>query len=83
MVARRPGRNAGCWRLFIFCTPIDEQNTAVFTLGFTKSVAWSAGGVRLFKWFFARQLDYEVWLATQSWRASLTKAPTSKQTEPL
>lgn len=49
------------WRLFIFFTPIDNDNTAVTTFAFTKST-WPgpAGGVRLAKWFMVRNLDYEI-----------------------
>jgi hypothetical protein len=64
------------WRLFIFYTPIDDDNTAVFTLGFTKS-KWPGpyGGVRLFKWLIARKLDHEVWLDTQILAGLADKSP--------
>lgn len=51
------------WRLYIFFTPIDECETAIFTFAFTKSsYPGPAGGVRLFAWLLKSQLDYELQL---------------------
>ena len=49
------------WRLYIFFTPIDADQTALFTFAFTQS-RWPgpAGGARLFKWFMRRMLDHEI-----------------------
>jgi phenylpropionate dioxygenase-like ring-hydroxylating dioxygenase large terminal subunit len=49
------------WRLYIFFTPIDTANTAIFTFAFTRS-RWPgpAGCVRLFSWLMQRKLDYEI-----------------------
>ncbi len=49
------------WRLYIFFTPIDVNETAIFTFAFTLS-RWPgpAGGMRLFKWLMRRKLDQEV-----------------------
>jgi phenylpropionate dioxygenase-like ring-hydroxylating dioxygenase large terminal subunit len=49
------------WRLYIFFTPINDQETSVVTFGFTKSrYRGPAGGVRLFKWWAIRILDREL-----------------------
>jgi phenylpropionate dioxygenase-like ring-hydroxylating dioxygenase large terminal subunit len=49
------------WRLYIFFTPIDAANTAIFTFAFTLS-RWPGpnGSVRLFKWLMRRKLDHEI-----------------------
>jgi phenylpropionate dioxygenase-like ring-hydroxylating dioxygenase large terminal subunit len=64
------------WRLYIIFTPLDDHNTAVSTVAFTKST-WPGpyGGVRLAKWFFARQLSREVWLDTQILAGLADKRP--------
>lgn len=49
------------WRLYIFFTPIDDQETALTTFAFTKSsYPGPAGGVRLFRWLMVSNLDYEL-----------------------
>ncbi|GIW79594.1 MAG: hypothetical protein KatS3mg105_1401 [Gemmatales bacterium] len=54
------------WRLFIFCSPIDDNNTAVTTLAFTKSrYPGPAGGVRLFRWLLIPKLAHEIDLDVQ------------------
>jgi phenylpropionate dioxygenase-like ring-hydroxylating dioxygenase large terminal subunit len=51
------------WRLYIFFTPISDQETAVITFCFTKSrYPGPAGGVRIFKSILRSQLDREIWL---------------------
>jgi phenylpropionate dioxygenase-like ring-hydroxylating dioxygenase large terminal subunit len=51
------------WKLFIFFTPVDEQNTSLMTFAYTKSsYPGPAGGVRIFKWLLRRMLDKEIWL---------------------
>jgi phenylpropionate dioxygenase-like ring-hydroxylating dioxygenase large terminal subunit len=51
------------WRLFIFFTPVDDQECMIFTLAYTMSrYPGPAGGARLFKWLMRRKLDYEVGL---------------------
>ena len=49
------------WRLYIFFTPIDEQETGIITFAYTKSrYPGPAGGVRLFKKLALRLLDKEI-----------------------
>jgi phenylpropionate dioxygenase-like ring-hydroxylating dioxygenase large terminal subunit len=49
------------WRLYLFFTPIDAQNTSIHTFAYIKSrYPGPAGGVRLFKWLMRRKLDYEI-----------------------
>jgi phenylpropionate dioxygenase-like ring-hydroxylating dioxygenase large terminal subunit len=49
------------WRLFIFFTPLDDQETGLTTFAFTKSrYPGPAGAVRLFKWMAIRLLDQEL-----------------------
>lgn len=51
------------WRLYIFFTPIDAEQTAIFTFAFTQSsYPGPAGGMRLFGWILRRQLDWEIQL---------------------
>ena len=51
------------WRLYIFFTPIDDQETAITTFAFTKSrYPGPAGSVRMFKWLMRRKLDHEIQL---------------------
>jgi phenylpropionate dioxygenase-like ring-hydroxylating dioxygenase large terminal subunit len=51
------------WRLYIFFTPIDAEQTAIFTFAFTRSsYPGPAGGMRLFGWILRRQLDWEIQL---------------------
>lgn len=49
------------WRLYLFFTPLDEQETTVTSFCFTKS-RWPgpAGAVRLFRWLMRRKLDHEI-----------------------
>ncbi|MBI3412191.1 MAG: Rieske 2Fe-2S domain-containing protein [Planctomycetes bacterium] len=49
------------WRLYIFFTPADENETVLTTFAFTKSrYPGPAGGVRLFRWLMRRKLDHEI-----------------------
>ncbi|MBM4073512.1 MAG: Rieske 2Fe-2S domain-containing protein [Planctomycetes bacterium] len=49
------------WRLYIFFTPVDEQETAITTFAFTKSrYPGPAGCMRLFKWLMRRKLNHEI-----------------------
>jgi phenylpropionate dioxygenase-like ring-hydroxylating dioxygenase large terminal subunit len=49
------------WRLFIFFTPIDDRETSITTLAFTKSIfPGPSGGVRFFRWLIKSNLDHEI-----------------------
>lgn len=50
------------WRLYIFFVPIDDNNTSIVTMAFTKSryKVGPTGGVRVFKWLLINNLKYEV-----------------------
>jgi hypothetical protein len=49
------------WRLYIFFTPRDEQETAVTTFAYSKSrYPGPHGAARLFRRFFRRMLDHEI-----------------------
>ena len=49
------------WRLYMFFWPIDEKTTAVISFVYAKSkYPGPAGGVRIAKWFFRREIDREV-----------------------
>lgn len=49
------------WRLYIFFTPVDEQETAIITFAYTKSkYPGPAGCARLFRWYMMRMLDHEI-----------------------
>jgi phenylpropionate dioxygenase-like ring-hydroxylating dioxygenase large terminal subunit len=49
------------WRLLIFFTPIDDQQTELMTFAFVKS-RWPGpvGGARLFRWLMCKHLDREI-----------------------
>ena len=51
------------WRLYIFFTPIDANETELTTFAFAKST-WPgpAGGLRLFRWLLRKNLDKEIHL---------------------
>jgi phenylpropionate dioxygenase-like ring-hydroxylating dioxygenase large terminal subunit len=54
------------WRLYIFFTPRDEGETAVFTFAYTKSrYPGPHGWAPLFRWLFSRMLDHEIRLDKQ------------------
>jgi phenylpropionate dioxygenase-like ring-hydroxylating dioxygenase large terminal subunit len=49
------------WRLFLFFVPIDEKQTLLTTVAYAKSrYPGPAGGLRLVRWLFQRQIDREV-----------------------
>lgn len=49
------------WRLYMFFWPIDEDNTAVTSFVYAKSRYWGpAGGLRLAKYIFRREVDREI-----------------------
>jgi phenylpropionate dioxygenase-like ring-hydroxylating dioxygenase large terminal subunit len=51
------------WRLYIFFTPRDDEETAVITFAYTKSrYPGPTGSVSLFRWLFRRMLDHEIQL---------------------
>jgi phenylpropionate dioxygenase-like ring-hydroxylating dioxygenase large terminal subunit len=51
------------WRLYIFFTPLAENETGLMTFAFTKSAyPGPAGGVRLFRRLMTRMLDKEIQL---------------------
>jgi phenylpropionate dioxygenase-like ring-hydroxylating dioxygenase large terminal subunit len=65
------------WRLFIFFTPIDADETAIMTFAYTKSrYPGPAGGVRLFKWLLVRMLDHEIRLDVRVLENLADKTPT-------
>jgi phenylpropionate dioxygenase-like ring-hydroxylating dioxygenase large terminal subunit len=49
------------WRLYIFFTPIDDQQTEVMTFAYVKS-GWPGpmGGVRVLRWLMRKHLDKEI-----------------------
>jgi phenylpropionate dioxygenase-like ring-hydroxylating dioxygenase large terminal subunit len=64
------------WRLLIFFTPVDEQETAVMTFAYTRSsYPGSAGGVRLFGWLLVRMLDHEIRLDARILENLADKSP--------
>jgi phenylpropionate dioxygenase-like ring-hydroxylating dioxygenase large terminal subunit len=49
------------WRIYIFFVPQDEKTTRIFSLAYAKSrYPGPAGGLRLVKWLFQRELDREI-----------------------
>lgn len=49
------------WRLYIFFAPIDADRTAVTSFVYAKSrYPGPAGGLRLARWLFAREIDREI-----------------------
>jgi phenylpropionate dioxygenase-like ring-hydroxylating dioxygenase large terminal subunit len=50
------------WKLFIFFTPVDDQETAITTFAFTKSryPLRPHGGVPFFGWLLRRNLKHEI-----------------------
>ena len=49
------------WRIFIFFVPQDEKTTRIFSLAYAKSrYPGPAGGLRLVRWLFRRELDKEI-----------------------
>jgi phenylpropionate dioxygenase-like ring-hydroxylating dioxygenase large terminal subunit len=51
------------WRLYIFFTPLDAEETALTTFAFTKSrYPGPAGCMRLVRWLMRRKLDHEIHL---------------------
>jgi phenylpropionate dioxygenase-like ring-hydroxylating dioxygenase large terminal subunit len=49
------------WKLFIFFTPVDDQETAITTFAFTKSrYPGPNGAVRLFGWLLRWNLNHEI-----------------------
>jgi phenylpropionate dioxygenase-like ring-hydroxylating dioxygenase large terminal subunit len=49
------------WRIFIFFVPQTDHTTRIFSLAFAKSrYPGPAGGLRLVKWLFQRELDKEI-----------------------
>jgi phenylpropionate dioxygenase-like ring-hydroxylating dioxygenase large terminal subunit len=65
------------WRLYIFFTPVDAEETAIVTFAFTRSsYPGPAGGVRLFKWLMVRMLDHEIWLDVRILENLADKNPT-------
>lgn len=49
------------WRIFIFFLPQDARTTRIFSLAYAKShYPGPAGGLRLVKWLFRRELDREI-----------------------
>jgi hypothetical protein len=49
------------WRIYIFFVPQDEKTTRIFSLAYAKSrYPGPAGGLRLVRWLFRRELDREI-----------------------
>jgi phenylpropionate dioxygenase-like ring-hydroxylating dioxygenase large terminal subunit len=49
------------WRIYIFFVPQDESTTRIFSLAYAKShYPGPAGGLRLVKWLFRRELEKEI-----------------------
>jgi phenylpropionate dioxygenase-like ring-hydroxylating dioxygenase large terminal subunit len=49
------------WRLYIFFTPLDQEETSIITFAYTKSrYPGPAGCARLFKWLMLGVLDREI-----------------------
>lgn len=49
------------WRLYLFFVPIDEKTTRLISVTYAKSrYPGPAGGLRLVKWLFKREIDREV-----------------------
>jgi phenylpropionate dioxygenase-like ring-hydroxylating dioxygenase large terminal subunit len=49
------------WRIYIFFVPQDEKTTRIFSLAYAKSrYPGPAGGLRLVRWLFRRELDKEI-----------------------
>jgi phenylpropionate dioxygenase-like ring-hydroxylating dioxygenase large terminal subunit len=65
------------WRLYIFFTPISDEETALTTFAFTKSrYPGPAGSVRMFKWLMRRNLDKEIQLDVRILENLVDKNPT-------
>jgi phenylpropionate dioxygenase-like ring-hydroxylating dioxygenase large terminal subunit len=49
------------WRLYMFFSPLDADNTTVTTFAYARSrYPGPAGGLRLVRWLFRRELDREI-----------------------
>lgn len=49
------------WRLYLFFVPVDEKRTQLISVTYAKSrYPGPAGGLRLAKWLFRREIDREV-----------------------
>ena len=49
------------WRLYIFFTPLDDEETAITTFAFTKSRYWGPQSILwVAKWLIRKKLDHEI-----------------------
>jgi phenylpropionate dioxygenase-like ring-hydroxylating dioxygenase large terminal subunit len=64
------------WRLYIFFTPVDENETVVMTFAYTKSrYPGPAGCIRPFKWLMLRMLNHEIELDVRILEGLADKSP--------
>ncbi len=64
------------WRLYIFFTPLDDEETAITTFAFTKSRYWGPNGsMWLARWLVRRKLDHEIRLDVRTLEGLADKRP--------
>jgi phenylpropionate dioxygenase-like ring-hydroxylating dioxygenase large terminal subunit len=64
------------WRLYIFFTPLDDEETAITTFAFTKSRYWGPdGSMWLARWLMRRKLDHEIRLDVRILEGLADKRP--------
>src|SRR5207245_7347413 len=64
------------WRLYIFFTPLDDEETAITTFAFTRSRYWGPNGsMWLARWLVRRKLDHEIRLDVRILEGLADKRP--------